>query len=249
MLVHLVIIGVAGFSGGFIGSQVGAGSVATLPALLLVGLPLPLAVGTNALSGWLTNVAAATKYWRAGKVHLGFVLPLSVVAAAGAYAGAQLLFLVQVALLAKIFAALLCGLGIAIVLQPPNRVSVEVHRLAGWRLWLGLLLAFGLGVYGGIISVGLTTFAILAFTLFLKQSHLEAVANAILLSVVLLGASTLYFVLRHKIYYPYAIPLAATSVIGAYCGAHVALGTRGRYFKWLLVVILALVIAKLLTIN
>jgi hypothetical protein len=32
MLVHLVIIGVAGFSGGFIGSQVGAGSVATLPA-------------------------------------------------------------------------------------------------------------------------------------------------------------------------------------------------------------------------
>jgi uncharacterized membrane protein YfcA len=249
VLWHVVVIGVAGFSGGFIGSQVGAGSVTTLPALLLAGLPLPLAVGTNALSGWLVNVIATTQYWRAGKVNPGFVLPLSLAAAAGAYLGAQLLFLVDVAVLAKVFAVLLAALGIAVLLEPHDRASIEVRALRGGRLWLGLLLAFGLGVYGGIISVGLTTFAILALTLFLRQSRIEAVANAIVLSAVLLTASTLYFVVRDKIYYPYAIPLAVTSMIGSYAGARVALGERRVYFKVLLIAIIVLVAAKLLTIG
>lgn len=246
MVWHLIIICVAGFIGGFIGSQVGAGAIITLPALLIAGLPLPLAIGTNTLSGWLINVAAAVKYHRAGKVNLEFILPLSVVAALGAYIGAKLLFIVQVAVLSKLFAAIFLVLGIAMLLKPKKQKDRNVQALGGWRLWLGLLLAFVLGLYGGILSVGLATFAILAFNLFLKQPQLEAIANAVVLSAILLTASTFYFVYYSKIYYPDAIPLAVTSIVGSYLGAKVALGKGTAYFRWLLMAVLVVVIVKLL---
>jgi uncharacterized membrane protein YfcA len=242
---HLLLVCLAGFVGGFIGSQVGAGSIITLPALLVAGLPLPIAVGTASLSNWLINVAAMPKYWRAGKIHLKFVLPLSVVAAVGAYLGARLLFVVNIALLSKLFAVIFCVLGAAILIKP-MRQERAIEALTGWRLWLALGLAFVLGLYGGILAVGLTTFAILAFNLFLKQSQLAAAANAIVLSAVLFTTSTAYFILDRKIDYSLAVPLALTSMIGAYIGANVALSRDRSYFKALLLLVLGLVILKLI---
>jgi len=249
MFADLIIVSVAGFIGGFIGSQVGAGAIITLPALLFIGMPLPLAVGTNTLSGWLINVVAGVKYWRNGKVHLGFIVPLAIVASVGAWVGAQLLFIVDTSLLSKISAFIFCFLGIAMLIQPKNMMDKNAEKLSGWRLWAGLLLAFILGLYGGILSVGLATFAILAFNLILKQPRLEAIANAVTMSAVLLTSSTLFFILNDKISYTEAVPLAITSMIGSYVGAHVVMKKSGAYFKALLLFVLALVILKLLFVK
>ena len=242
---HLLLVSLAGFIGGFIGSQVGAGSIITLPALLVAGLPLPIAVGTTALSNWLINIVAIPKYWRAGKIHLKFVLPLSVVAAIGAFIGAMLLFVIDIAFLSKLFAVIFCALGAAILIKPMKQERAA-EALKGWRLWLALGLSFVLGLYGGILAVGLTTFAILAFNLFLRQSQLAAAANAIVMSAILFTTSTAYFVLNHEIDYSLAIPLALTSMIGAYIGANIALTRDRSYFKALLLFVLGLVILKLL---
>lgn len=245
-MLDLLIVCIAGFVGGFVGSQVGAGAIITLPALLFIGMPLPLAVGTNTLSGWLINVVAGVKYWKSGKVNLEFIIPLAVIASIGAWVGAQLLFVVDTAILSKISASIFCFLGIAMLIQPKNMKDKDTEKLAGRRLWIGLLLAFILGLYGGILSVGLATFAILTFNLLLKQPRIEAIANAVTMSAVLLTSSTLFFIINDKISYMEAIPLAITSMAGAYIGAHVVMHKSGAYFKALLVIVLVLVILKLL---
>lgn len=245
-MLDLLVVCIAGFVGGFVGSQVGAGAIITLPALLFIGMPLPLAVGTNTLSGWLINVIAAYKYWKADKVHFGFIVPLSVIAAIGAWAGAQLLFVVDTDFLSKLSAVIFCGLGIAIFIQPKNFRAQKVERLAGWKMWAGFLLAFILGLYGGILSVGLATFAILVFNLILKQSRIEAIANAVTLSAILLTSSTVYFIVNDKISYAEAIPLAITSIVGSYIGAKVVMRKSGAYFKAMLIFIIILVILKLI---
>lgn len=245
MIIQLVMISVAGFVGGFIGAQVGSGAIITLPALLLVGLPLPIAIGTNSISGWLMNAAAVRKYWRAGKVNLQFVLPLSFVAAVGALIGAQLVFVVNTSLLAKLFAVIFCILGVTLLFKPVKQEKAA-EKLVGWRLLIGLALSLVLGLYGGILAVGLTTFAILAFNLLLKQPQLEAIANAIVMASILLTTSTAFFIFDHKVDYLYGLPLAATTIVGALFGAQTALKSSQSYFKVLLVIMLALVIGKLL---
>lgn len=242
---QLIMISVAGFVGGFIGAQVGSGAIITLPALLLVGLPLPIAIGTNSMSGWLMNAAAIPKYWRAGKVNLRFVLPLSIVAAIGALIGAQLVFIVDTSILAKLFAVIFCILGVTLLLKPIKQEKAA-ENLQGWKLLIGLALSLVLGLYGGILAVGLTTFAILAFNLLLKQPQLEAIANAIAMASILLTTSTAFFILDHKVNYLYGLPLAATTILGALFGAQMALKKGQSYFRILLLIMLVLVVGKLL---
>ncbi len=136
-------------------------------------------------------------------------------------------------------------MGIAILIQPKNFKAKKVQKLKGWRMWAGLILAFILGLYGGILSVGLATFAILVFNLILKQSRIEAVSNAVTLSAILLTSSTIFFIVNDKISYAEAIPLAITSIIGSYIGAKVVMKKSGTYFKALLIFVVLLVIAKL----
>lgn len=249
MLIDILIVCVAGFIGGFIGSQVGAGAIITLPALLLIGMPLPLAVATNTLSGWLINVVAGVKYWRHDKVHFGFLIPLSIVAAIGAWVGAQLLFIVDTTILSRIFAVIFSGLGIALLIRPKVQKDKSAKKLTGLRLFIGLILAFILGLYGGILSVGVTTFAILAFNLILKQPRIEAIANSVVISAILLTSSTLFFILNGKISYAEAVPLAITSIIGSYIGARIVMKKSDAYFKALLILVLTLVIVELVFRN
>lgn len=106
MTILLMII--AGFFGGFIGAQVGSGAMITLPALLFLGMPPVLAVGTNMLSAWLINVVAFLKYLKSGKVIIGSqTASFAVVAFVGSLIGASLLLIIDKALLSKIVAIFL----------------------------------------------------------------------------------------------------------------------------------------------
>src|SRR5687768_16662053 len=80
----------AGFAGGFIDSIAGGGGLVTVPALLAVGLPPQVALGTNKLQSSFGTLIAVVRYARAGLLGTPF-LWLAVVAAlfasmAGAWA-------------------------------------------------------------------------------------------------------------------------------------------------------------------
>ncbi len=244
MFLTLLLLLAAGFFGGFIGAQVGAGAIIILPVLLFLGLPLPVAVATTAPAGWLMNAVPSIRYWRSKKTSLGFVLPISIVAAIGAVLGAKLLFVVDVGLLAKLFAAIFCGLGVMLLFKPESQ-TVPASRLTRKNLWLALPLAFVLGLYGGILAAGLTTIALLVFNLVLRQPHLEAVANSVLFAAILLSTSVVVFVLGHQINYAFAAPLALGSIAGSYIGAKTILRQGTAYFKWLLVAVIVGVVVKL----
>jgi uncharacterized protein len=210
-----------------------------------MGLPLPEAVATTAPAGWLMNAVPAVKYWQSGKINLRFVLPLSIVAAVGAVAGAKLLFIVDITLLSKLFAVVFCGLGIALLAKPQAKVQSS-QPLRGGRFLLGLILAFILGLYGGILAAGLTTIALLVFNLVLRQPRLEAVGNSVLFSALLLSTSLVVFIVGHKINYAYAVPLALSCIVGSYIGAKTILRKDVAYFKTLLVIVIVAVVVKLL---
>ena len=71
----ILIIIAFGFLAAFIDAVVGGGLIST-PALLAIGMPPSLALGTNKLASSFGSLTSAIKFIRSGKVDLNIVLKL-----------------------------------------------------------------------------------------------------------------------------------------------------------------------------
>ena len=71
----ILIIIAFGFLAAFIDAVVGGGAIST-PALLAIGMPPSLALGTNKLASSFGSLTSAIKFIRSGKVDLNIVLKL-----------------------------------------------------------------------------------------------------------------------------------------------------------------------------
>ena len=65
---------VAGFIACFIDSTVGGGGLISTPALLALGMPVPLALGTNKLAASTGALTSVISFWRAGKINIKVAL-------------------------------------------------------------------------------------------------------------------------------------------------------------------------------
>lgn len=79
MLIFLIA---AGFIAAFVDSVVGGGGVISLPALLFVGLPPTVALGTNKLASTFSSLTSSVIFLISGKINVKLVsilfpLPLS----------------------------------------------------------------------------------------------------------------------------------------------------------------------------
>ena len=57
-----IFVIVAGFACGFINTLAGSGSLITLPLLIFLGLPAPVANGTNRVAIVIQNIVAVTSF-------------------------------------------------------------------------------------------------------------------------------------------------------------------------------------------
>ncbi len=73
-----------GVLGGFVGLALGT---LRLPALLLLGLPVPLAAGTNILVSTLSAATGALRHWRSGRVNMPVVAVMGIPSLLGAFVG------------------------------------------------------------------------------------------------------------------------------------------------------------------
>lgn len=241
-MLDIAIVIVAGLAGGFLGGQVGSGALITLPALLFIGLEPSVAIATNILSAWLTNFSAGFEYWRHQKIDFAHVVPFSLLSFVGAIIGARLVVSIDEMLLSYIIAGLFILLLVVLFRQPHEPHGTD----GGWRLALGYVLVFMLGIYGGFFTVGVTTFLLFLYTLLLKKSLLHAAADAVAVTSVMLVGALVVFVLKGTIVYTLALPLAAGAVVGALVGARTALRFGSSWLRPLAAVIVVLIVVQLI---
>ena len=73
-----------GILGGFVGLALGT---MRLPAMLLIGMPAPIAGGTNILVSALSAISGAIRHYREGRVDNRILLVMGIPACVGAFAG------------------------------------------------------------------------------------------------------------------------------------------------------------------
>lgn len=246
MNLDTILVSLAGLIGGFVGAQVGAGALVTLPVLLFLGLEPALAIGTNILSGWLINVVAVFKYWKNNKINFRIVVPLSTISLLGAFVGANLVLNTNKEVLSKIVAVFFFGLIFLIFKKPTTGIEIENKKLNRRDFIIAGILCFIFGIYGGFFSVGVATFLIFMFVLLLGRDLMEGIADSVFVTAIMLIAALLVFVRRENIEFSLAVPLAATSMVGSYIGANTALKLGDKWLKGLLTIVVLALIIKLL---
>ncbi|MCX6875576.1 MAG: TSUP family transporter [Verrucomicrobia bacterium] len=154
---------VAGFCGGFIDAIAGGGGLITVPALLAVGLPPQVALGTNKLQSACGTGLALWHYAKAGLARtpwLRLAVLLSFVASMG---GAYAVSVLDRELLRLIIPWMLAA--VAIYTACNRRFGLHPGTaklpLAGFAAMFGL----GLGFYDGFFGPGTGSFWMLALVL------------------------------------------------------------------------------------
>ena len=244
MVQEALILGGAGLVGGFVGSQVGGGSLITLPALLFIGLPPVLAIGTNVISGWLINIVAVFEYWKTANIKIRHIIPISAWAFGGSLVGASLVLNIEKELLARIVAILFIGIIILVFVEPREKKDKKIRLTIAKRTIAGGI-AFVLGIYGGFFGASVTTLFVFLFTYIMGRSLIHAVADAVTVAAVLHIGAFIVFAQNGNINYVLAIPLAIGAVIGSYIGARTALTFGSKWLRWLLVGVVVILVAKL----
>lgn len=212
----------AGVVGGFVGLAFGS---VRLPALLLLGVPAPVAAGTNILISALSGLTGSLRHLREGRVDWRLSLTLGLPSVAGAFLGGFLGGRVSEALLIGLVGAFVGWQGLALWRRAreaeggddppgPQRPPPPGARL-GAEVGIGL----GIGLLGGAVGLMLGTLRLPAMVRFLGVEPRRAVGTSMVIGVALGFFGFLGHGLRGEVDLPLLVLLGLAGMAGTYYGA------------------------------
>ena len=197
------------FLGGFVDSVAGGGGLITLPAYMLVNVPIHIAAGTNKVVNGIGTMTAAVKYFTSGRIYLRVALAAGLGALAGSALGARLALLIAERTLRLLMLAALPAVALFLALrrdfgeaggEQRPALSPRRERLAG------LAIGVALGCYDGVVGPGTGTFLIMAFTLFLHMDLITASGCAKVGNLASNAAAAAVFLLNGKVWWAIVVP-------------------------------------------
>jgi uncharacterized membrane protein YfcA len=247
---------VAAFLAGGVNALAGGGTLLTFPTLIgILSRQMPqdvakvLANGTSTTSLVPASLGSAWAF-RRELYHLRrflmWLLPPSLI---GATIGTLLVTRLPPAYFNALVPWLILAAAILFMVQPyltrrkarvvlaeqevcDSQTPVSPRSLAGM-----MVLQFLISIYGGYFGAGIGILMLSGLGLMgLSNIHQMNGLKAVL-GTAIYGAAVLIFIAEGKIVWPYALAMAATSVIGGYVAAHYSRQVPGRWIRWAVIVI------------
>ncbi|AKS35126.1 sulfite exporter TauE/SafE family protein [Mycolicibacterium goodii] len=232
----VVLLVFAGIAGGLTGSIAGLASVATYPALLLVGLPPVAANVTNTVAVVFNGIGsiAGSRPELAGQgAWLKRIVP---VAALGGISGAVLLLSTPAEGFEKVVPFLLGFASVAILLpRKEHRVArVANHRDHLIRVGVEAAAIFLITIYGGYFgaAAGVLLLALMLRAGGATLAHANAGKNVILGAANLVASAI--FVVFAPVYWPAVVPLGIGCLIGSRLGPMIVRHAPSTPLRWLI---------------
>lgn len=246
MLLSLIIICTLGFIAAAVDAIAGGGGLISLPALLLVGIPPHLALGTNKFAATAASISSAITFARSGKTSWPILkrqIPFTLI---GASLGVLAVLRVSSSFLSVAVPLLILLVGIYTVIHKEFGLANRFRGLTPLNLVIACFFALAIGFYDGFFGPGTGSFLIFAFATFLGFDFLTASANAKVLNFMSNLASLILFAWNGKILYLYGIPMAIFMMFGSYAGSKLAIKRGAALVRPIFVTMSFLVAAKLI---
>ncbi len=243
-----VALAVAGVAAGFINTMAGGGSLLTVPVLVLLGLPVSVANGTNRLSVVAQALSGSQAFYRQGQLDTKAVLPVTTPTILGALLGAAAAATAPSNILAPVLLGTLMAMALLMVARPNIVGGHEGEEpRSPWKhlpSWLGL---FGAGVYGGFVQAGVGFVLLAVLGGLLRYDAVRSNALKLVCTLFFSVPALAIFALNDQVAWIPAAILAVGTVTGSQLGVRFAIRVPAKVLRWIiLVAVLASCIAALL---
>lgn len=232
----------ATFVAGAVDAIAGGGGLITVPALLAVGLPPHVALGTNKGQSVWGSAAAIVRYSRAGLIDRRSALRSFPLALAGSALGALLVLRITPGVLRPLVLGLLVVAAIVVALIPVPEATEEHPRHRSAAV-LGAI-AFVVGAYDGFFGPGTGTFLIAGYVIFLGVSLTRASADAKVVNCASNFAALVVFAIKGAVLWSLVAPMLLAQVAGGWTGAHLAIRGGNRFIRVIVVLVALALVAK-----
>ncbi|NJM13015.1 MAG: TSUP family transporter [Synechococcaceae cyanobacterium SM1_2_3] len=249
----VMLLGLAALLAGFIDAIAGGGGMLVMPALLSIGMPPHLVLGTNKLIGTFGTFSASLTFIRKGLFQPALWWAMSFATFVGALAGAVLIYLMSAGVLKKLL-PLAILLASAYLIWPQHRAaSVAVtpqsplapphHHQVKW-LTGGLI-----GFYDGFIGPGTGAFWMAAAMKLFRLDIVAAAGVARFMNFISNFSALLTFMVIGNIDYAIGLSMGAILMIGAFIGAHSAIRYGALFIRPVFLLVVALMAGRLLVMT
>lgn len=243
---QLAVLSLVGIVAGFLNVMAGGGSLLTVPIMVFMGIPGPVANGTNRIAILAQNITAVSTFFRRGFSEFRLSLTLAACTLPGAVAGALLGTRLEGVWFNRTLAIIMLGVMLIMALDKGRNTSVANSQPNRRQLLWGHTLMVGVGFYGGFIQLGVgfiimpVLHRVMGFDLVRTNMHKVFIVACYTVAALWVFASQL------EILWIVGLALALGNSIGGWVATVVQVKQGDRYIKIILNVVLIGFIIKLL---
>lgn len=243
----LPLLFLVGLVAGLVDSIAGGGGLITIPALLGIGLPPQVALGTNKLQASFGSGSAMLTFIRSGKVKLSDCSTGILCTALGAALGTFTVQLLDPALLRLVIPWLLVAIVLYTVMTPRLGFDDLHPRMKQTPFFLvaGLVLGF----YDGFLGPGTGSFWVMALIFALGFNMTKATAYTKVMNFTSNIISLIVFMAGGAVLWREGLIMGAGQFIGARIGAHMVVSRGTRFIRPVFITMVLAITAKLIWQN
>jgi uncharacterized membrane protein YfcA len=235
-----------GVVAGFLNVMAGGGSLLTVPAMVFMGVPGPVANGTNRIAILAQNITAITTFFSKGFADFKLSLTLAACAIPGAIAGALLGVRLEGDWFNRILALIMLGVMLIMHFDKGSKTAAENHQPSRTQLVRGHLLMLGVGFWGGFIQIGVGFIIMPVLNRVMGLDLVRTNMHKVFIIACYTIVALIVFASQVEILWIVGAALALGNAIGGYLGAHFTVTRGERLIKIVLNLVLIVFIVKLL---
>jgi uncharacterized protein len=222
----------------------GSTSLITVPLMIAMGIEPHVAVATNMMALIFMSAGGSLPFARKGVIERR-LLPVSIgLTVVGSGIGALLLLRIPTrALQLTIVVAMIAVAVFSLLKRDYGSTELPVSDN---RTITGYVITFALAVYGGFFSGGYVTMLTAVFVVFFGLTFLRSVATTKVINIFSSAVAMAVFAWRGIVDYKLGIVLGMTMFVGALIGGQVALRLPGVWLRWVFLIAVVGLAAKML---
>jgi Predicted permeases len=225
----------SGLIAGFINTIAGGGSMLTLPALMILGMPADIANATNRVGVILQALAGSRGFHQRGKLDLRDIAPLLLPVLLGSLAGSLLASYLPREVLKPALLGVMLGMALLMLIRPstvappPGTPTLTLRESPA--AWGGLFFA---GLYGGFVQAGVGFILIAALAGGLRYDLVRTNALKMAITAILTALALVVFIARDQVLWIPGLLLSAGTVVGATLSVRFAIAMPQAVLQWIL---------------
>jgi len=227
-----LLLASTGFLGGFVDSIAGGGGLVTLPALLSIGIPPHIALGTNKLAATFGSFNASRIFIQR-KILNPYLWQACIIATAiGALIGVMINYFLPAHFLQKFLPILIILVAIYVGIFRPDK-NRHFNQFKNFKpsKTSSFLLGNLLGFYDGCFGPGTGSFWTCLVMAKYKMDLLSASGVARVMNFVSNFMALLTFMMLRNIHYTIGIIMGLGLLAGSYVGAHSAIRFGAKFIR------------------